>query len=129
LDMMFLKSDIKMSLIRTSTRRRFMVREEMVELNDNELAIVTGGQDGWGFGTGRGFARGGGMTFQSPLGNGAVGWGATAAFGIGGSIGPSGGVGVGFAASAATSYAVGWPGGAAAGGYGNFNAGGFGAGW
>jgi hypothetical protein len=127
--MMLLKSGIKISLIRTSTRRRFMVREEMVELNDNELTIVTGGQDGWNFGTGRGFARSGGMSFQSPLGSGAVGWGATAAVGIGASIGPTGGVGVGFAASAATSYAVGWPGGAAAGGFGNFNAGGFGAGW
>lgn len=121
---------IKLPLIRTSTGRRIMVRKEIVELNENELTKVIGGQDGWGVGAGHGLARGGGVSFQSPVGSAAVGWGTSAAVGIGAGIGPSGGgVGVGYAATNAVSFAAAWPNGAIGGGFGNYNAGGIGAGW
>jgi hypothetical protein len=126
---MLLNGGSKMFLIRTNTRRRIMLRKKIVELNECELALATGGQDRWGFGTGRGFARSGGMSFQSPAGSAAVGWGTSAAFGIGAGFGPGGGVGVGSAASMGTAYAAAWPGGATAGGFGNYNAGGIGTGW
>lgn len=109
-----------------------MVRRKVmgaVELTDNELELVTGGQWGRGRGGGRGSSRGGAIAINGPFGTGgAAAWRGSSAVGYGAGAGTGGGLGFGYAAGTANAWAYSGPLGNAAGSNGTYDAGGYGLG-
>ena len=109
-----------------------MVHNKMtgaVELTDDELELVAGGQWGRGRGGGSGQSRGGAIAINGPFGTGgAAAWRNSSAVGYGVGAGTGGGLGFGYASGTATAWAYSGPLGNAAGSTGTYDAGGFGLG-